>query len=117
MTRFSDQPGTELGYNAPPAEGFAMAEPAARRDQERVSVIMHDGKHVILVDTSGLSAQEMTTELPAIQKVITSQAAGSALVLTDWTGAEITKAVLTAIKRVAVMDRAHVKRIAIVAPA
>lgn len=88
-------------------------EPTAER-KHRLHLIEHNGQRVLLIDHSRARADEVKADLVPIQQYITSQPLNSALVLTDWTDAEITRAVLTAAKKVAVYDRPHVKRSAIV---
>lgn len=78
---------------------------------------MHRGKRVTLFDFRGASAAEITAHLPAIQKWVTSQPPNSVLSLADWTAAEIDKQVLERIKKVAAIDKPHIKRNAIVAGA
>ena len=89
----------------------------AEREKQRLQLIDHNGQCVLLIDHNHARAAEIESDLAEIQGYITSQPAKSALVLTDWTGAEITKPVLMAAKKVAAYDRPHVKRSAIVANA
>ncbi|MBV8207541.1 MAG: hypothetical protein JO041_12165 [Acidobacteria bacterium] len=88
----------------------------ARAEFKRLHLVEHNGKNVVLADMSGLPADKFLAELAIARQYITAQPAGSVLVLSDWTGAEITRDILTQLKVVAAYDRPHVKRSAIVAP-
>jgi hypothetical protein len=90
---------------------------ASRQRMKRLRLVEHNSKTVLLIDFTHATATEIEAELGAIQRYITSQPLKSVRTLTDWTDAEITKSVLTSIKKVAARDQPYVIRGAIVASA
>jgi hypothetical protein len=81
---------------------------------ERVRFISHKGKQILLIDCTHCSAQEVQDVYEDVKRVVTAQPLDSVLTLSDWTGAQIDKATITYLKEVAVYDRPHVKRAALV---
>ena len=109
----------ELGYNAPPsdANGGGSVRETAERKKQHLHLIEHNGHRVLLIDHSHARAAEVEADVKEIQQYVTSQPLNSVLTLADWTDVEITKPVLTAVKKVAAYDRPYVRRSAIVASA
>lgn len=77
---------------------------------ERVRFIEHRGKSILLIDVSGLRAEQLLPVLNEVQQEIADLPANSVLTLADFTGAHLDKAVAMRIKEVLVLDRPHVKR-------
>jgi hypothetical protein len=76
----------------------------------RIQLIMHDGKQILIVDFSHGTKQEIMPLLDEIQDVVAESPNGSLLTLADFTDAQIDKAVATRMKEVLALDRPHVKR-------
>ncbi len=81
---------------------------------ERVSFITHKGKQILLIDCSNCDTEEVQDIYEEVQKIVTAQPPNTVLTLSDWTGAKIDKETITYLKQVAVYDRPHVKRAALV---
>ncbi len=77
---------------------------------ERLQFIEHSGKRVLVIDFSQCSRDEMLALLNDIQDTVGEQPRGSVLILADFHGAQIDKAVATRMKEVLVFDRPYVKR-------
>lgn len=80
----------------------------------RVQFITHKGKKILFIDLRARSADEIRAMLPDIQEAITSEPRESVLSLSDWTDAQVSRAVAEEIKKTMVFDRPHVKRTALV---
>ncbi len=91
-----------------------MANLASRPEQERVRYIFHAGKRILLIDNSGCTSREIVQNYSECQRIVTAEPEHSVLTLSDFTGAEVDRAALTRMKGVAVLDRPHVKRAALV---
>ena len=79
---------------------------------ERLRFIEHSGKRVFVIDFSQCSRDEILGLLSDIQDTVGEQPQGSVLILADFHGAQIDKAVATRMKEVLVFDRPYVKRAA-----
>jgi hypothetical protein len=79
---------------------------------ERLRFIEHSGKRVFVIDFSQCSRDEMLTLLNDIQDTVGEEARGSVLILADFHGAQVDKAVATRMKEVLVFDRPYVRRTA-----
>jgi hypothetical protein len=79
---------------------------------DRLRFIEHSGKQVLLIDLSECGSEEILRLLTEIQEIVSDQPRGSVLILADFHGAHIDKAVATRIKEVLVLDRPFVKRAA-----
>lgn len=81
---------------------------------ERVRYITHGGKKILLIDLSGCKAGEMIDVFDSVEELVTAEPAHSVLTLADFNGAELDRDAVTRMKEVAVMDRPHVRRAALV---
>jgi hypothetical protein len=80
----------------------------------RVRFILHAGKRILLIDSSGCSSREIVQNYTECQRIVTAEPPHSVLTLSDFTDAEVDRVALTRMKEVAVLDRPHVKRAALV---
>ena len=81
---------------------------------DRVRFITHQGKQILLVDYTNCTRQTLLDILKERERIVLAQPPGSVLTLVDVTGAEASKEVFEEVKKVAVRERAKVKRAAIV---
>jgi len=81
---------------------------------ERVRFEDHKGQRILVVDCKGLGPSELMEIFDEVQEIVTSEAAGSVMTLTDFTGAEFNKQAADRLKLVAALDRPYVRRAAIV---
>jgi hypothetical protein len=79
---------------------------------DRIHFIEHEGKQILLVDASQVSAQQMLLLLEYVQIIVAKRARESLLILADLTGAKIDRTVATRIKEVLTLDRPFVKKTA-----
>jgi hypothetical protein len=79
-----------------------------------VRFITHQGRQILFVDVTNCSGEEVIELLTEVQDVVTAQPRGSVLTLGDLTGAQFSRAAVTRMKEVAVLDRPYVKRAALV---
>ena len=79
---------------------------------DRIHFVKHEGKQILLVDASQVSAQQMLLLLEYVQVLVAKHARESLLILTDLTGAKIDRTVATRIKEVLTLDRPFVKKTA-----
>jgi hypothetical protein len=77
---------------------------------DRLQILTHNNHEYLLVDFSSAEKQEILDLLPKIQVTVSDKPRGSVLVLADFCGAEIDKAVAMRIKEVLAIDRPYVKR-------
>jgi hypothetical protein len=77
---------------------------------ERLRFIKHKGHVIYSIDFTQCTAKELLLLLEQVRSDIARHAPGSALALTDITGAQIDKKVATRMKEVLVLDRPYVKR-------
>jgi hypothetical protein len=77
---------------------------------ERLNVIKHQGHPIYSIDFRYCTAKELLALLDRVRVEVARHAPGSLLILADYTGAKIDKAVATRIKEVLVLDRPYVKR-------
>ncbi len=77
---------------------------------ERLHFIKHKSHAIFVFDFSHCSAKEMMLLLDQIKASVARHDPGSVLVLADFSGAQIDKAVAIRIKEVLVFDRPYVKR-------
>jgi len=91
-----------------------MANVAIRPQMDRVRFITHAGKRVLLIDNSGCSSREIVENYTECQRIVTAEPLDTMLTLSDFTGAEVDRAALVRMKEVAVLDRPHVRRAALV---
>ena len=81
---------------------------------DRVCFTTHRGKEILLVDLTNCTAEDVIESLSEVQRIVTAQPRNSVLALGDLTGAQFSRAAVTRMKEVAVFDRPHVKRTALV---
>ena len=81
---------------------------------DRVRFMTHQGKQILLVDLTNCNAEEVTTIVGEVQRIVTAQPRESVLTLGDLTGAQFSREAVTRMKEVAVFDRPYVKRAALV---
>lgn len=77
---------------------------------ERLYFIKHKGHPIFVFDFSHCTTKEMLLLLDQVKASVARHAPGSVLVLADFSGAQVDKAVATRIKEVLVFDRPYVKR-------
>ncbi len=81
---------------------------------DRVRFIIHQGKQILLIDLTNCSAEEVMKIVGEVQRIVTARPHKSVLTLSDLTGAQFSRDAVTRMKEVAVLDRPHVKRAAMV---
>ena len=77
---------------------------------ERIRLINHHGKQVLVVDLSNCSAGEVEKIARAVPEFVTTRSRGSVLVLSDFTGASFDQDAIRAMKESAVFDKPYVKK-------
>jgi len=77
---------------------------------ERIRFVDHDGKKILLVDLSGLNAEEVAALADQVPAHVIPQPDRSVLLLADFTGAKISKESVERIKIAAVRNRQHLRR-------
>jgi hypothetical protein len=78
----------------------------------RIQFISHNGKQILVVDLSNLSAAEVEETVRAVPEVVTAQARGAVLALADFTKAAFDQEVLRAMKEAAVFNKPYIKKAA-----
>jgi hypothetical protein len=81
---------------------------------ERVKLLSHRGKNILLLDLSNCSPEETLAAIPAAKAMISKFPAKSGLVMTDVKGAKYTKDVAEAIKNFTSHNTPYVKASAVV---
>ena len=81
---------------------------------DRVRLITHRGKLVVLIDSTNSTPEEGIRIADEARLVISMQPPQSALILIDLTGAKISRESVTRAKEVIVLNRPYVKRSALV---
>lgn len=77
---------------------------------ERIRILKHKGKPIMLIDFSECAAQELLKLLDEVQRQVAKHPRNSLLTLADFHRAQIDKASATRIKEVLALDRPYVKR-------
>ena len=77
---------------------------------ERIHLINHHGKQVLLVDLSNCSAVEVQKIARAVPEFVTTRPRGSVLILSDFTGASFNEEAVRAMKESAVFDKPYIKK-------
>ena len=77
---------------------------------DRISLITHRGKQILLVDLSHCSATEVEKVFREVPGVVTTHPRGSLLILSDFTGASVDEEAMRAMKETAVFDKPYVKK-------
>jgi hypothetical protein len=78
--------------------------------EDRIRVIEHKGKQILLVDLSHCTPTEVAKIALLVPTYVTSEPRGSVLLLADFTGAEFDRIAIDRMKESAVFDRPHLKR-------
>jgi len=91
-----------------------MANSAPGLEPERVRFILHAGKRILLIDNSGCDSREIVENYTQVQRIVTAEPLNSVRTLSDFSDSQVDRAALTRMKEVAVLDRPHVKRAALV---
>ena len=81
---------------------------------DRVRLITHKGKRIVLIDLTNCSAGDVMQTMAVVRQVVTAQPRGSVLTLSDFAGAEFSRDAVTRMKEVAVFDRPYVRRAAVI---
>jgi len=77
---------------------------------DRLQLITHEGKKILVIDFSRGTRQELLPLLDEVRELIAKSPNQSLLTLADFTDAHIDKIVATRMKEVLALDRPHVKR-------
>jgi hypothetical protein len=77
---------------------------------DRIRFISHDGKQILLIDFSHCSAAEVGMICREVPNFVTTLPRGSALLLSDFTGASFDEEAMRVMKEAAVFDKSHVKK-------
>jgi hypothetical protein len=77
---------------------------------DRLRFEKYKGQAVFVIDFSHCSSKEMLVILDQVKASVERHAPGSLLILSDFTGTHIDKAVATRAKEVLVLDRPYVKK-------
>ena len=81
---------------------------------DRVRFVTHQGKQILLADYTGCTRQTLLDILKERERIVLAQPKGSVLTLVDVTGVETSREVFDEVKKVAVRERAQVRRAAVV---
>jgi hypothetical protein len=77
---------------------------------ERIHLINHHGKQVLVMDLSNCSAVEVEKIVRAVPEFVTTRPRGSVLILSDFTGASFNEEAVRAMKESAVFDKPYIKK-------
>ncbi|SRR5216683_5833118 len=77
---------------------------------ERIHLINHHGKQVLVIDLSNCSAVEVETVARGVPDYVTAQPLGSVLVLSDFTGGSFDQEAIRTMKESAVFDKPYIKK-------
>ena len=78
--------------------------------EDRIRFISHQGHAILLVDVSHCKAAELEKISRLVPSYVTAEPHGSVLLLADFTGAELNKEAVNALKQGMVFDRPYLKR-------
>jgi len=78
--------------------------------EDRIRLITHKGKAILLVDISHCSAAEVLKICRLVPRFVMPEPRGSVLLLADFTQAEFDREAITSMKESAVFDRPHIKK-------
>jgi hypothetical protein len=81
---------------------------------ERIHLINHRGKQVLMVDFSNCASSEVERIARAVPDYVITQPRGSVLVLSDFTGASLDQDAIRTIKETAVFDKPYINKSALV---
>ena len=77
---------------------------------DRIRFITHQGKQILLIDLSHLSAAEVKRLSELVPNFVTQHPKNSLLLLADFTGAEFDRDAVEVMKEGTVFDRPHIKK-------
>jgi len=80
----------------------------------RIRFVDYKGKQILLVDMSNCNPCEIEQITRRVPDFVTTQQAGSVLILTDFAGASFDRDALMSIKETAVFDKRFVKKSALI---
>jgi hypothetical protein len=75
-----------------------------------LSVLTNHGKQILLIDFSNCSASEVGKVCREVSELVITLPRGSALLLSDFTGASFDEDAIRTMKESAVFDKPHVKK-------
>ena len=78
--------------------------------EDRIRVIVHQGKQILLADLSLCTPREVEKIALLVPSYVTSEPRGSVLLLADFTSAEFDRVAIDRLKESVVFDRPHLKR-------
>ena len=78
--------------------------------EDRIRLVEHKGKHVLLVDVSNCTAEQVASAARLVPSFVEAQAKGSVLLLADFSGAVFDKAAIEVLKQATVFVRPHLKK-------
>jgi hypothetical protein len=78
--------------------------------ENRIRLITHQGKAILLIDVSHCSAAELLKISRTVPHYVMLEPRGSVLLLADFTGAEFDREAITSLKESTVFDRPHLKK-------
>ncbi len=81
---------------------------------ERVRFLEHAGKKVLFLDFTNCTPEDVLEIMEECRRIVTAQPYDSVLTLSDFSGGTFSRAAVQRMKEVAVYDRPHVRRAAIV---
>jgi hypothetical protein len=81
---------------------------------DRIRFFDRAGKRILLVDLSKCTPREAEETTRRVPDIVTAEARGSLLILTDFQGSSFDVAALRAIKETAVFDKPFVKKSALI---
>ena len=81
---------------------------------DRIRFIDHQGKRILFVDFSNCAPNEVEEIARHVPDYVTAQPRGSALILTNFTGANFDRDAIRAVKEAAVFDKPFVKKSALI---
>ena len=77
---------------------------------DRIQLISHQGKQVLVVDLSGCRASEVEKIVREVPDYVATQPRHSVLLLADFTGASFDEEALRTMKESAVFDKPYIKK-------
>ena len=105
-----------MGWIVLPQQTCCHASPRKRWPlTDRVRLIRHQRKQILLVDLSNCSASQVQEIIRTLPELVTTQPRGSVLILSDFAGASFDEEAVRAMKEAAVFDKPFIKKTAWVA--
>lgn len=94
-----------------------ISSPKRAPVHERIRFLHRDGKQILFVDLSNCNARAVEDIVRKIPDILASLPLGSALVLTDFTGASFDEDAVMALKETAVFNKPYVMKSALMGTA